>query len=68
MCSRTPQATPACQASSGQASMLLVDRAEAAVIRPPRRGISEMGELYYGWAVDAVEGLRWLRYVDEWFS
>jgi hypothetical protein len=25
-----------------------------------------MSEPYYGWAVDAVEGLRWLRYVDEW--
>ena len=25
-----------------------------------------MSEPYYGWAVDAVEGLRWLCYVDEW--
>ena len=25
-----------------------------------------MSEPYYGWAVDAVEGLRWLVYVDDW--
>ena len=68
MCSRTPQATPACQAAAVKRQRCWSIRAEAAVIRPPRRGISEMGELYYGWAVDAVEGLRWLRYVDEWFS
>jgi hypothetical protein len=25
-----------------------------------------MSEPYYGWAVDAVDGLRWLVHVDEW--
>ena len=34
MRSRTPQATPACQASSGQASALLVDRCDVLWLRP----------------------------------
>lgn len=25
-----------------------------------------MSEPYFGWALDAVEGLRWLTYLDEW--
>jgi hypothetical protein len=25
-----------------------------------------MSEPYYGWALDAVEGLRWLVHVDDW--
>ena len=25
-----------------------------------------MGEPYFGWAVDAVESLRWLADVDDW--
>lgn len=32
----------------------------------PRVYLGRMGEPYYGWAVDAVEGLRWLAHVDGW--
>jgi hypothetical protein len=28
--------------------------------------VGGMREPYYGWAIDAVDGLRWLAHVDEW--